>query len=320
MCTPYFYTVALPVYGQYPAPRFTIAHLSDTHLLADGKRQYDTVNPEPSLVTALQRLTEVETPPDALVITGDLTDLGEPAAYERLKELVEATAAELNAPVVWVIGNHDSRLSYSSTLFGTPSRDPQDRVYDLGGLRIVSLDSTVPGYHHGAIEPSQLEWLRDVLATPAEHGTIVAMHHPPLPLAMDRISQVIELTDQRAFADVVRGSDVRAILAGHMHYSMSSLFAGIPVFVASASCYTMDLASKGRVYSGVDGGQAFAMLHVFDAGSGNLPEAPVTHTVVPISRAQEIAGIGTNQEERLRTLSREDFFEVLSKKGPEYVD
>ena len=41
---------------------------------------------------------------------------------------------------------------------------------------------------------------------------------------------------------MLAGSDVRAILAGHLHYSMSGTFAGIPVSVASASCYTMDVA------------------------------------------------------------------------------
>ena len=60
----------------------------------------------------------------------------------------------------------------------------QDRVHDVAGLRIVSLDTSVPGYHHGELTDDQLAWLADVLATPAPHGTLLALHHPPIPIPM----------------------------------------------------------------------------------------------------------------------------------------
>lgn len=72
----------------------------------------------------------------------------------------------------------------------------QDRVHEVDGLRIVALDTSVPGYHHGALRPEQLAWLADVPATPVEHGTLVALHHPPLPLPMLRAAELIELHDR----------------------------------------------------------------------------------------------------------------------------
>src|SRR5690606_21282035 len=133
---------------------------------------------------------------------------------------------------VWVMGNHDERPAYSAGLFGEESSAPQDRVELVGGLRIVSLDSTVPGYHHGDLRDSQLEWLRDVLAEPAPDGTILALHHPPLPSPVE-IMAILELQRMERLADVVRGTDVRGILAGHLHHAMSGMFAGIPVSVAA---------------------------------------------------------------------------------------
>ena len=81
-----------------------------------------------------------------------------------------------------------------------------------------------------------------MLATPPPHGTLLAMHHPPLPLPMLRAAELIELHEQDRLAAVVEGTDVRGILAGHLHFSTWSTFAGVPVSVASASCYTSDPA------------------------------------------------------------------------------
>jgi Icc protein len=86
--------------GQYPAPRHVVAHLSDPHLLANGVRQYGVIDTEAGVVRALERLAHVDPPPQALVFTGDLADRAEPAAYARLRALVEPAAATMGAQVV----------------------------------------------------------------------------------------------------------------------------------------------------------------------------------------------------------------------------
>ena len=150
------------------------------------------------------------------------------------------------------MGNHDERAPYAAGLFGTDDDGPQDRVYDVDGLRIVALDTSVPGYHHGDLTKDQLRWLADVLATPAPHGTLLALHHPPIPVPMLPAAEIIELVDQHLLADVIAGTDVRGILGGHFHFSTYSTFAGVPVSVASATCYTSDPAPLERFISGVD--------------------------------------------------------------------
>ena len=215
-------------FGQYPAPGHVVAHFSDPHLLADGGLQYGAVDPEPYLRLALARLERLEIPPQALVFTGDLADKAEPAAYARLRELVEPLAERFGAEVVWVMGNHDERAPYAAGLFGSDDDGPQDRVHDVDGLRIIALDTSVPGYHHGDLTKDQLRWLGDVLATPAPHGTLLALHHPPIPVPMLPAAEIIELVDQHLLADVIAGTDVRGILGGHFHFSSYSTFAGVP--------------------------------------------------------------------------------------------
>jgi 3',5'-cyclic-AMP phosphodiesterase len=297
-------------YGQYPAPRFTIAHLSDVHLLANDAKQYGAVVPESGFVLALERLRRLDPVPQALVFTGDLADKGEPAAYDRLRTLVEPVAAAMGAQVVWVIGNHDERATYARGLFDSDDDGPQDRVYDLGGLRIVALDTSVPEYHHGALTDSQLEWLREVLSARTEHGTILAMHHPPIPTPALEPAAIVELLDQDRLAAVVEGSDVRQILGGHLHYTTHSTFAGIPVSVASASCYTTDPAPVDRLVSGVDGHQAFNTVHVYDDR--------IVHTVIPVPEAPEVTGQPASVRAALDALSPEERREIISRKSSDF--
>jgi 3',5'-cyclic AMP phosphodiesterase CpdA len=297
-------------FGQHPPPRFTVAHLSDPHLLAGGARQYGVIDPERGLVLALERLGRLDPVPDVLVFTGDLADKAEPEAYARLRELVEPVAADLGAQVVWTMGNHDERAPYARGLFGTEVDGPLDRAYDVGGLRVLALDTSVPGYHHGDLTDEQLGWLAEQLATPAEHGTLLAMHHPPIPVPMLRAAEIIELLDQQRLAEVVAGSDVRAVLGGHFHYTSWSTFAGVPVSVAAASCYTTDPAPLDRLISAVDGHQAFTMLHVYDDR--------VVHTVVPLAEAPEVDGYPSELMAALEALSSLERREIISRKDSDF--
>jgi len=297
--------------GQYPAPRHIVAHISDSHFLGEGRALYGEVDTDANLTQALLQLEQSGIRPQAIVFTGDLADLGEPDAYGRLRALVEPAAARLGAQVIWVMGNHDERPVYSSLLFDTePSDAPQDRVYDVNGLRIISFDTSVPGYHHGEMSDAQLEWLADVLATPAEHGTLLALHHPPVPTPLLWAMEMLELRGQDRLEAVIRGSDVRAILGGHLHFSTHSTFAGVPVSVAAATCYTLALTAKDRLLSGVNADQAMNLVHVYDDR--------IVHSVIPIGARTEITGFSAEFVERIESMTFEQRTEMFSSKKSKF--
>ncbi len=281
--------------GQYPLPSHTVAHVSDPHLLAERKL-YGEIDTHENLRRSMERLARLELPPQAIVFTGDLADRAEPKAYVQLREIVEPAAAEIGAEVVWVMGNHDEREPYARELFGEEVSEDvtQDRVHDVAGLRVVSIDTSVPGYHHGELSADQLGWLADVLATPAPHGTLLAMHHPPIPVPMIRAAEVIELHRQHELAAVIEGTDVRGVIGGHFHFSSYSTFAGVPVSVASSTCYLADPAPVGRLLSAVDGHQSVTMMHVY--------EDRIVHSVVPVPHAEEKAGYDYALMEQIEAL------------------
>ena len=266
--------MAKPRVAEYPRPDHVLLHLTDSHLISGDDPLYGAVDADARLRELLTRIEAAGTGASALVVTGDLVDAGEPAAYRKLRDLVEPVAARLGCQVVWVMGNHDDRAALRRHLLSEPaSAEPLDRVVEVDGLRIVTLDTSVPGHHHGELTDAQLTWLADVLADPAPFGTVLAMHHPPLPAVTD-LAVTVELYEQPRLAAVLEGSDVRAILAGHLHYSTFGTFAGIPVSVASATCYTQDLGIEPTATRGRDGAQAFNLVHVY-------PDT-VVHSVVPI--------------------------------------
>jgi len=279
-------------YAEYPRAERVLLHLSDTHLRAGGTPLYDDVDSEAYLARAVAAIEASGIRPDALVFTGDLADFGEADAYDRVRALVEPLAERLDTRVVWVMGNHDDRATFRSHLMPGDSADataPVDRVDEFDGLRIVTLDTSVPGAHHGEVTADQLAWLADVLSTPAPLGTILAMHHPPVPSVLD-LAASVELRDQRSLAAVLRGSDVRTILAGHLHYSTFATFAGIPVSVASATCYTQDLMVPVGGTRPQDAAQGFNIVHVYDE--------TIVHSVVPLAASEALQYVDAEESQR----------------------
>ncbi|RZU63459.1 phosphodiesterase [Zhihengliuella halotolerans] len=274
---------------EHPAPEHFLLHLSDTHLRGGDIALGGTIDAADRLKMVFADLEAAGCRPEALLFTGDLADKGEPDAYAKLRAIVEPAARRMGADVIWAMGNHDDRAALRAGLLDeAPSTAPLDRVHWLGGLRVVVLDTSVPGAHHGALTGEQLDWLAAELATAAPEGTLLALHHPPVP-SVQPLAILVELRGQAELAEVLSGTDVRAILGGHLHYSTAATFAGVPVSVASATCYTQDLAAAVDAESGIrgtrgrDSAQSYNLVHVY-------PET-VVHSVVPAAGGQEFGTV-----------------------------
>jgi Icc protein len=240
----------------------TILHLSDTHLFGDDSRHYGLVDTEAALSRALDQFSGVAKL-DLLVLSGDLSDDGSPRSYQKLRTIVEPWAAERHAQVIYAMGNHDLRASFRQILGSghgagsgsgtgpnavepaTSSSSPVDAVSTVGPWRIVTIDSSVPGAGYGELDSGQLGWLTEVLATPAEAGTVLVIHHPPVP-AYTALLQALELYNPEDLLDAIRGSDVRVILSGHYHHPLRQTFASVPVIVTPGIANAADvLAPEG---------------------------------------------------------------------------
>ncbi len=264
-----------------PGPaRHTLAHLSDLHLRAAADPLVGGVaDARAHLVAALEVLTTWDHACDAWVFTGDLSDDGSPESYRDLRALVTGAADAAGVRVIWATGNHDDRATFRAELLDAePSGAPYLAAHDLAGLRLLVVDTNVPGVPWGRVADGSLTWLRERLQRPAPAGTLLVLHHAPLPVVQDAAA-LWPLRDADAVAEVVRGSDVRAILSGHFHQAGYGMFAGVPVAQAPALAYSID-PTAGRTLRGHDAHQGFALVQVYDD--------TVVHTVVPLGRGAPV--------------------------------
>ncbi|MBS1880819.1 MAG: phosphodiesterase [Actinobacteria bacterium] len=205
---------------------FVLVQLSDFHVGADWGR-----DPVAQLREAVAAVADLPDPPDAIVLSGDLADDGEPASYEAVRKEL----ARLRAPLFPLPGNHDRRGPLREA-FGLAGQGEEriDYSAELGPLRLLVLDSIVPGQDSGAFDATALTWLDAELAAAPGLPALLATHHPPLATgipAWDGIN--LSAADRQALGEVVaRHPQLLAIVGGHLHSAMGAALAGRPVLAA----------------------------------------------------------------------------------------
>lgn len=208
------------------AGSFLIGQISDLHVRAPGKLSYRVVDCAAMLARAVQEILRQPQLPDAMVVTGDLVDAGLPDEYAHLRSLL----APLPMPYYLLPGNHDDRAALRAAF---PDHaylrqwEPfvQYAIEDWP-LRIVALDTVIPGEAGGRVDEERLAWLDAVLSLQTAKPTVVVMHHPPFPTLIEHMDQ-IGLEGGEALARIVaRHPQVERVLCGHLHRPIQFRFAG----------------------------------------------------------------------------------------------
>jgi 3',5'-cyclic AMP phosphodiesterase CpdA len=209
-----------------------LAQLSDPHIGATwaGDGSVDGV------AAAVESVRAIRPRPDAVVVTGDLADRASDEEYKQLRELL----SPLEVPFYVLPGNHDDRRALSRH-FGVPGSDGEPSQYsvDLGPLRLVVLDTTIPGEDAGALDSERLDWLDNELTAAPEQLTLIAMHHPPLLTGIPVCDAMgLAPSDRLALGAVIeRHPQVRRLVGGHFHLAITAELAGRTVLTAP-STYT----------------------------------------------------------------------------------
>jgi Icc protein len=222
--------------------QMTFVHLSDTHIVPAGEIAYDTDTAR-NLRSVAQRIREMALDPACFVFSGDLTNHGEPESYEHLIAIVEQEFRPFGVPVLLGLGNHDSRLPFRRVVLGeADATDEREQHYYstvARGLKVIMLDSLVPGQVHGYLGEEQLAWLDQELDDVGPGGQVVVLHHPSLPRGVPRPNDYL-LSDREAFGEVLARHEVMAVLCGHSHVPTFGLFAGTLHVAAPATAYQLD--------------------------------------------------------------------------------
>lgn len=217
-----------------------IAQISDLHVAPDTSFMRRFVDANALLARAVEYLNTMTPRPDVVVATGDLTDHGTAEEYGLLADILGG----LSVPLVLLPGNHDEPEVLRSVL-GTPAgvAGPTfDHTVEDFPVRLVVVDSTVPGRHDGEIAPAQLAWLDACLAEQPDRPTVCVTHHPPFATGIWWMD-CIGLTGAAALETVVRRHpQVRLLAAGHVHRSVTTVWADTLAVTAPSTCHQTAMA------------------------------------------------------------------------------
>lgn len=227
-----------------------IAQLTDLHVRPSGTPAYRVVEVNTLLARALATLRALDPQPDALVLSGDLTDCGLPEEYRLLRRMLEPLAM----PVYLIPGNHDRRGPLREAFAGWPTLgdDPEfiDFVADHGPLRLIGADTVVPGHGHGALCARRLDRLRAALAGAADRPTLLALHHPPFACGIEHMDAIRLLDGAEALREIVAANpQVERVLCGHHHRPIQARWAGTVAQVAPSVAHQVEY----RLDPGADG-------------------------------------------------------------------
>jgi Icc protein len=208
-----------------------LCQITDLHIKAGGRKSYRVVDTAGSLRRCIDSVMQLKQRPDAVVLTGDLVDSGEPQEYAFLRELLQP----LTMPYYLLPGNHDERGTLRAAfpdhayLQGNGYRRDGDRVLyaiDDFPLRIVALDTVVPGAAGGVVDAASLAWLDRTLRGQPEKPTVIAMHHPPFITGIGYMDEIGLENAAELERLVRRHSQVERIICGHLHRPIHTRFGG----------------------------------------------------------------------------------------------
>ncbi|RFU46477.1 phosphodiesterase [Paraburkholderia sp. DHOC27] len=247
-----------------------LAQISDLHIKRPGSLAYRRVDTGAALARCIAALNALNPRPDAVVMTGDLVDQGDPEQYAHLQTLL----APLQIPYYLLVGNHDARSALREAFSDRPElREGGEFVQyaaDIGPVRLLALDSMVPGESGGTLCDTRLAWLEAQLAAAQDKPVIIALHHPPFDCGighMDNIRLDRDAT-QKLAALVARHPNVERVICGHVHRSMFVRFGGTLASAVPSPAHQVALDLRGDAPSGfVMEPPAFA-LHRYEPASG----------------------------------------------------
>jgi 3',5'-cyclic-AMP phosphodiesterase len=217
-----------------------LCQISDMHIVPAGMLAYGRVDTAAMLERCVRKILSLPRQPDAVVATGDLTDHGSADEYALLAELL----APLPMPVYLVAGNHDDRgalqraFPQHAYLAGD---DPfiQYAVDDFE-VRLLVLDTTIPGEPGGALCAQRLQWLDRALRA-SQCPTIVAQHHPPLATGLTMMDEM-GLADPAGEESVIaHHPQVQCVIGGHYHRTAQARFAGTVASICPSTAHQLAL-------------------------------------------------------------------------------
>ncbi|HEY9696114.1 MAG TPA: 3',5'-cyclic-AMP phosphodiesterase [Trichocoleus sp.] len=207
---------------------FILAQVSDTHLFADLNQTLMGFPTGKSFQAVLSQLQKIQ--PDLLLFTGDISQDETSTSYQLFRDLVTPLAI----PTYWIPGNHD-RLPRMESLLHHRSITAQKSV-QAGGWHLLLLNSMTPGKVYGQLTPETLDWMEQQLQTYRHLPTLIALHHPPVPIGSAWLDEIGLHNSAEFLAVIDRHPQVKLTVFGHIHQEFQQARCGVTYLGTPSTC------------------------------------------------------------------------------------
>lgn len=224
-----------------------IVHVTDSHIKPPGRLAYRKVDTAAALEACVAHVNALTPRPDVMLFTGDMTDAGRVEEYQQLHELL----APLEMPVYMVPGNHDERESLRRAFPDHAHLRSDDTFIQYcvedWPVRLIGLDTTIPGRDEGTMCDRRLAWLAQRLAESPRSPTLLFMHHPPFQTGIAHMDRQNCANADRLGELLVQHPQVLGLLSGHVHRAIQVSWYGIAASIGPSPSHAvaLDLSPDG---------------------------------------------------------------------------
>ncbi|MEE8057911.1 MAG: 3',5'-cyclic-AMP phosphodiesterase [Pseudomonadales bacterium] len=219
----------LQIHLDNPQQPIRLVQITDSHLGDQAGEALLGMDTDASLGHVLAVVKQEQSSADILLATGDISNGGSVASYQRFRQFTDDIARH----ALWLPGNHDQLSAMQEVV---AEGEELGRLADIGRWLIIMLDSTISGAVGGGFSANELAFLRSSLAQSVDRHVLVCLHHHPISIGCDWLdAQQVNNADE-FFAVMDDFTHVRGVLWGHIHQTIDQERKGVKLMATPSSC------------------------------------------------------------------------------------
>lgn len=210
-----------------------LIQITDTHLYSKATGTLLKMNTNDSFEHVLELVRANENSIDLILATGDIAQDATVMAYEHFSK----NMASLNAPYLWIPGNHDKAAVMKQIAVDSTANNKEMQIENW---LVLMLDTSVDGQVHGHLASSELEFLNGQLQEAELNNSVehimVCMHHNPVKGNAGWMKD-IGLQNKTQFWELAKNSTkLRAVVYGHIHQELDFMHEGVRCLCTPSTC------------------------------------------------------------------------------------
>jgi Icc protein len=219
----------IPLYSLDNEGPIQFIQITDTHLVEAADGHLLGLETQNSLECVLNTVKTENDNFQFFVVSGDISQDGSLASYQRLHE----SLSSFDAPSFWFAGNHDEMANMKVVCEGT---EHLENIIRTPHWQLVLLDSQVEGAVFGNLADDQFELLERALTERPDLHTLISLHHHPIPMDSGWMDKIGVKNGDKLMAIARQHPSVKCILWGHVHQDSDRMVDGIRMLSTPSTC------------------------------------------------------------------------------------